>query len=112
VRNERGELALQEEILKTEAEAFTRELEQSVIAQLAEVEQLEAALTRDDRIVELSEQILRETRLRFEEAVVTSAELLEDEADLLRARLDRVNHSIGLAHARARLLTIIGQPIP
>lgn len=112
VELERRELALQREILDTEEAAFARELERAMIAEIAQIEQLEEALVRDAEIVALSEEILSETRLRFAEAAVTSAEVLEDEAELLRARLDRNAHSVGLARARARLITISGYELP
>lgn len=112
VELERRELALQREIVDTEEAAFARELERAMIAEIAQIEQLEEALVRDAEIIALSEEILMETRLRFAEAAVTSAELLEDEAELLRARLDRNAHSVGLARARARLITISGYELP
>ena len=60
----------------------------------------------------MSEEILAETRLRFDEAVVTSAELVDRETDLLEARLALIAHRLELAHARARFLTLIGYELP
>jgi outer membrane protein TolC len=52
--------------------------------------------------------VLRETRLRFAEGVITSAEYVDRETDLLAARLARASHRVELARARARFLTLVG----
>jgi outer membrane protein TolC len=65
-------------------------------------------LQTDDTIIALRARIERETRRRFEEAVVTSAEYVDRRNDLLGARLTRATHEVELAQARARFLTTIG----
>ena len=68
----------------------------------------QATLVSDDTIIALREGILRETRLRFGEGVITSAEYVDRETDLLASRLARATHRVELARARARFLTFIG----
>ena len=58
--------------------------------------------------VALREAILRETAVRFAEHVVTSAELIDRETDLLEARVARATHRVELARARAGFLTLLG----
>jgi outer membrane protein TolC len=69
-------------------------------------------LVADEQIVELRERILQETVVRFSEEVVTSAEYVDRETDLLEARLTRIQHQVELARAHARFLTLIGSPLP
>lgn len=108
---EREVLALQQRIVTSEENAFTDELERSAIAILATVDRLERALRSDAEIIALREQILRETEFRFAESVVTSAEYVDRESDLLEARLIRAVHRVELAQARARFLTLAGVEI-
>ena len=110
--NERQELRLQQVILASEQAAFAEELRRGVITELATIDRLAGALQGDEEIISLSEEILAETRLRFDEAVVTSAELVDRETDLLEARLALIAHRLELAHARARFLTLIGHELP
>jgi len=105
---EREELALQQQIVATEEAAFTEGVRRAVVSELAAVDRLQRALTADDTIVALRERILRETRLRFGEGVVTSAELVDRETDVLAARLARATRHVELAQAGARFLTLVG----
>jgi len=105
---EREELALQAQIVATEEAAFTEGVRRSVAADLAAVDRLEGTLAADDEIIALREDVLRETRLRFAEGVITSAEYVDRETDLLAARLARASHRVELARARARFLTLVG----
>ena len=105
---ERASLAIQQEIVATEESAFAQELHRRAIRDLADVDRLEQDLGTDDTIIALRERVLRETRLRFAEGVVTSAEYVDRETDLLSARLARAAHRVELAQARARFLTLVG----
>ena len=105
---EREELALQAQIVATEEAAFTEGVRRSVAADLAAVDRLEGTLAADDEIIALREDVLRETRLGFAEGVITSAEYVDRETDLLAARLARASHRVELARARARFLTLVG----
>jgi hypothetical protein len=44
--------------------------------------------------------------------VITSAEYVDRETDLLDARLARIAHEVELAHAQARFLTLLGVEMP
>ena len=58
--------------------------------------------------IALRERVLNETRIRFGEGVVTSAEYVDRETDALNARLARATHRVELARARAHFLTLTG----
>lgn len=105
---DREELAIQREIVSSEEAAFTESVRRAVVTTLATADRLERALADDDEIVAIRERIERETRLRFGEGVVTSAELVDRETDLLASRLERATHRVQLAQARARFLTLVG----
>jgi outer membrane protein TolC len=109
---EREALSIQQEIVATEEAAFTEGVRRIVVRDLASIDRLEKALEADGAIIALREKVLDETRLRFAEGVVTSAEFVDRETDLLAARLARATHRVELAQARARFLTLIGLEVP
>jgi outer membrane protein TolC len=103
---------LQQEIVETNEQAFTRALRRNVQQFAATAAQLDSALTLDDRIVALRETIDRETRVKLGEGVVTAAEYVDKSTDLLTARLTRIQHHIALAQARATFLSTLGVEVP
>ena len=105
---DREVLALQQQIVASDEAAFTASTQRAVERQLADIDRLTAALRTDDTIIALRERIERETRHRYEEAVVTAAEYVDRENDVLAARLTRAGHEVELAQAQARYLTTIG----
>jgi outer membrane protein TolC len=107
-RRAQEELALQRQIVSTEESAFTQRIRRGVASDLAAMDRLEKSIAADDTIIALRERVLNETRIRFEEGVVTSAEYVDRETDALNARLARVTHRVELERARARFLTLTG----
>jgi len=107
-RRAQEELALQRQIVATEERAFTERIRRGVASDLAAVDRLEKTLAADDTIIALRERVLNETRIRFGEGVVTSAEYVDRETDALDARLARATHRVELERARARFLTLTG----
>lgn len=107
-RRHREELAIQQQIVTTEEDAFTESLRRGVVTSLAEIDRLEHTRAADEEIVGLREHILGETRARFGEGVITSAEFVDRETEALTARLARATHSVQLSQARAQLLTLVG----
>ncbi|HEX2722276.1 MAG TPA: TolC family protein [Gemmatimonadaceae bacterium] len=105
-------LALQRNIVNTEEETFTNSLRRAFEQDLASIERLEAALAQDEEIIRLRQTILAETRVRYSEGVVTSAEYVDRDTDVLAARLARSSHRIELAQARTHLLTTLGLETP
>ena len=74
----------------------------------AAVDRLQNALTLDQRIVMLREQVERSTQTRYQEGVVTASEYLDRSSELLQARYTRAGHQVELAQSGARLLTTLG----
>lgn len=105
---DREVLALQQQVVASDEAAFTESIQRAVVRDLATIDRLEQTLGDDETIIALREQVLRETQLRFDEGVVTSAEYIDRQTDVLAARLARASHRIELAQARARYLTTVG----
>jgi outer membrane protein TolC len=107
-KRDRQVSALQREIVSAEERAFSEALQRSVEQDLAAIDRLSTAIRDDDQIIALRESVLAETRARFGEAVITSAEYVDRQTDLVGARLSRATHRVELAQARAHLLTTLG----
>jgi outer membrane protein TolC len=105
---ERQTLALERDVVDTEAESFRDALARETVADLATIDRLERALATDEEIVSLRAEIVRETAARFRESAVTSAEYVDTQTDLLAARIARAQHRVELAQARASYLTTLG----
>lgn len=101
-------LSVQRRALDTESDALVAQLRRAVAGDLSSMDRLVGTLAEDDTIVSLHERILAETRLRFDEGVVGSVELVDRERELLSARMALVTHMVQLAQARARFLTTLG----
>lgn len=101
-------LALQQRLVTTEESAFRSSLRRAATRATAQVDFLEHALASDSSIVSLREESAREARLRYDEGVITAADYVTRETDLLNARLTRASHRVQLAQARANYLTMLG----
>lgn len=107
-RREREVLALQRQVVETEEAAFLAQLQRAVIHDVAAIDRIGSTLDDDERIIALRERVLAEARARYAESVITSAEYVDRQTDLVNARLARALHRAELAQAQARLLTTLG----
>jgi outer membrane protein TolC len=105
---ERQALELQQRIVASDEAYFTRTLTESAVVDVEAIERLQRSLATDDRIVELRSQVERTARARMQEGVVTAADYVARNAELLQARFAQASHRIELAQASARLLTTLG----
>lgn len=108
---DRQALALEREIVASEEAAFSSRLTRAVQTDLTAMDRLDGALALDDQIVALRERVERESRLRFQEGVVTASEYLDRSTETLQARLARATHKVEQVQARARFLTTLGVEI-
>lgn len=99
---------LERQSVQADEDALARALERQVQADLSDADRLREAVADDDRIVALRELIARETQARYDEHVVTAADLLDKESDVLEARVQQATHRIELAQAQARALNTLG----
>ena len=107
-QRERELLDLQQQAVTADEEAFARTLRRTLMSDLATIDHLHEVSTSDDRIVALRESIERETGARYDEHVITAADYIDKQTDVLEARLLRATHRVQLAQAQARLLTLLG----
>lgn len=107
-RRDREVLSLQQQIVEREESAFAAAIRRSVVRDLAAIDRLEVALEEDQAIIDLREAVLREARSRYREGVITSAEYIDRQTDVLAARLALSSDRVELAQARARFLTTLG----
>lgn len=105
---DREALEVQRRITTTEEAAFTASVRRAVVRDSATVTRLAGTLATDERIIALREQGLAEARAQFREGVITAAQFVDRETDLLQAHLDQASHRVELARARAALATITG----
>ncbi len=109
---DREVLALQRQIVAADEQQFTESLRRGVALDAATIDRLAGIVSSDDEIVALRERIAEETRVRFGEGVVTSAEYVDKQTDGLSARISRALHRVELAQARAHFLTTLGIEVP
>lgn len=105
---DREVIALQRQMVSAEEQNFTDNLRRGSTQELAAIDRLAATLALDDEIIALRERIAAETRVRFSEEVLTSAEYVDKDTDVLSARTARALHRVELAQARAHFLTTLG----
>jgi outer membrane protein TolC len=105
---DREALRLQRQIVDADEAAFAAGLRRAVAQDLASIDRLAADLASDDEIIALRERVLLETRARYREAVINSAEYVDRQTDVLSARITRAQHRVELAQYRAHFLTTLG----
>lgn len=108
--NERDQHALELEqrtVDRTES-AFRASIRRAATRATAQIDFLAQAVAGDDGIVSLREETAREARVRYDEGVITAAEYIDRETDLLNTRIARATHRVQLAQARATYLTTLG----
>jgi outer membrane protein TolC len=111
-RREQEGQQLQQDVVATEERAFTRELQDAATRLSTSLDALDRTIKRHGDIIALRERILAEARRRFAERIITVAEVIDRETDLLAARLERDQHLVQRAENRARLQTLLGHDLP
>jgi outer membrane protein TolC len=105
---EREAIRLQRQIVEEDEASFAAGLRRAVAQDVAALDRLAAALAADEEIIQLRERILLETRARYREGVINSAEFVDRQTDVLSARVARVLHRVELSQTRAHFLTTLG----
>jgi outer membrane protein TolC len=105
---EREALRVAQALVGTEEAAFRAALARATRRPVTTIDRLTRALVVDDSIVALREALLREATARHREGVLTAAEYVNRQTDLLAARLAQAAHRVELVEARVEYLTILG----
>lgn len=103
--------AMQTQIVNSEEAAFSESVKRTALTQRAQVAALEQSLAMDDSIISLRDRVLRETRLRFDEGEITSAEYIARQTEYLTSQLERDTRRVRVSEARARYFTTIGREV-
>jgi outer membrane protein TolC len=111
-RREAEATSLQGDIVSAEEAALARSIVESTRGDVATIDRLERAIDVDRRIVELRAEVERSARARMNEGVMTAADYLARDTELLQARFAQAGHVVELAQARARVLTMVGVEVP
>jgi len=102
---------LQAQIVGSDEAAFGETVKRTAIGQSGQITALEQSLVMDDSILSLRARVLTETRLRFDEGEITSAEYIARQTEYLSAQLDRDTRRVRMSEARARYLTTLGREV-
>lgn len=106
------QFTLQQRLTDLEERAFAEALERSTRSEREEIMMLAATVVRDSAVIAMREDVERVARLEFDEGTSTAAAWVTAQNDLLSAQVTARRHAVELAHARVRLLTMLGLPIP
>ncbi len=99
---------LQRDLLSSDEANFREGIRRATIAERARITSLERSLVLDDSIVATRERILRETRLRYDEGEVNTADYVARLSEHLSSQLDRETRRVRLLESRARYLNTLG----
>ena len=105
---DREALAVQQQIADADEASFARMLALAEDSEWPAIEHLERTLASDTRIIELRQAVERSARVRLAEGVLTAADYVARDTELLQATYRRAGHEVELAQARVRLATTLG----
>jgi outer membrane protein TolC len=105
---EREALAVQQQIADADEASFARMLAIAEQSEWPAIERLERSLATDTQIIELRQAVERSARVRLNEGVLTAADYVARDTELLQATYRRSSHEVELAQARVRLATTLG----
>jgi outer membrane protein TolC len=112
VDRKREVVELQRDVVASDEAAFTQSIRRNVQQSQATMSRLDSTLALDERIIALRQIVDTETRAKLNEGVVTAAEYVARNTELLAARLALRAHRVQLAQARATFLTTLGVEVP
>ena len=105
---EKQVLAVQQEIVRTEKEAFDKNLSMKLEDLEASIRKYQEAVQRDSEILQLREEITRAAGSKLENGVITSTEYVTQLDAEMQARIQLDLHRIQLVQARVDYLTSKG----
>jgi outer membrane protein TolC len=108
---EREIIALQVHAVDAREAEFRRAVQIAANDVREEIARLEEQLRFDDEIVDLRRRISAAAATRLDHGAITATDFLIERNATLQAELQREQHRIDLAYARARYLTILGHDI-
>jgi len=108
-KRERQVTRLQKDRIDVRENTFNNQLDIQLEKIQADIDKYQKALERDQKIIGLREDIIRSSRSKLENGVITSADYITDLNRLTRAKIMQQRHKIELLKARLNYLFTIGK---
>lgn len=108
-KNERQILTLQSEIIRTQQEAFDKNLRISAQKDLGEIRKIADLLGEDQEIIDLRSKITRTASSQLDNGVITSSDYIARMNEETQAKLNLEIHKLQLIRAKAGYLYTIGR---
>lgn len=99
---------IEQQVLTSEEEAFTRNISIESEIQLAEIVRLDSAISSDERVIALRRRISADASAKLDNGVITATDYLIERNQEYRAELQKAVHEIQRSAARVRYATTIG----
>lgn len=107
-RKERKIIDLQNQIIDSQKETFTQNLNADLTNKKAEIAKIEQKITRDQQLISLREKITASASSQLENGTITSSEYLTELNAESKARLDLQLHKIQLIQAQTDFISATG----
>ncbi|WP_341214573.1 TolC family protein [uncultured Wocania sp.] len=108
-KKQRESLAINKDIIDTEAETFKLNTNTELNQQQREIEKIEAFITSDLEIIKLRKEVLKSADSQLKRGVITSSAYITELTNLYEDENTLVQHKIQLQLAKANYNTIKGQ---
>jgi outer membrane protein TolC len=108
-KKQRESLAINKDIIDTEAETFKLNTNSELNQQQREIEKIEAFITSDLEIIKLRKEVLKSADSQLKNGVITSSAYITELTNLYEDENTLVKHKIQLQLAKANYNTIKGQ---
>lgn len=108
IKNDRNILQLKKDIIRTNREAFDKNLRISIIQKKAEIGKIENAMRNDEEIIVLRESITKSASAQLKNGTVTSSDYISELNSEMVARMNLDIHRIQLVAAKADYLILTG----
>jgi outer membrane protein TolC len=108
-KNEKKIYGIQGEILKSQKDAFDKNLQISSESNLSQIMKLSEMLQRDEKIINLRTRILKTASSQFDNGVITSSDYVSRMNEEIQARLSLQLHKVQLELAKLTYLYNLGK---
>ena len=99
---------IQQAIVDTKQQDFERNLNIGMIKNYKEIEKLEKIIRKDDEIIKLQNKIVQSAFSELQNGVITSTEYLTELNILIKSKIRRAQHELGLSHTYVNIYTSTG----
>jgi outer membrane protein TolC len=111
VKNEKQQLLLQQTMVLGRKADLTDNLRRTLETKEAEIESLQAALSRDSELIELRKRITSSAESQYDNGIITATELLNEMNSEKQAEINFEIHKINLEMAKVEYMNISGKEI-